>query len=431
MDEEDQKLLDAFKALNIKPKADTAEELKAWLTDYGSVKEENVTEPVPKTEVKQVITSSHQPRISIFYGDTDSLTKGEVTYDQWKYEVQSLMYEKTYKQEVILQAIRRSLRGEASRILMRLGPGVSFIGILEKFESVYGVVDSKECLLAKFYSAKQKEKESVTEWSCRLEDILNKAAERGLVKHGDTNDMLRSMLWTGMRQDFKDISGYKFEMIKDFDKLRVELRKIEQYHEGQSDTKTIKTESKDVLNPSESTCKKKTEMEEVKDMIKTMSTTVTNMKQQLNEVSGVVHRQQVNVEQNSQTRPIYGTERRYGNRFNSGNVNRLPPPNAGNRQPQSMNKDMSYQQGGFKGNQHSWQGPPGGQRNTHQQQPQQQHQFQQQRGRGGERYRNRYDQATENIDPNFNMGPLCFRCRQRGHYQWECTTRLDHANRLN
>lgn len=131
------------------------------------------------------------------------------------------------------------------------------------------------------------------------------------------------------------------------------MRKIEQYHEGQSDTKTIKTESKDVLNPSESTCKKKTEMEEVKDMIKTMSTTVTNMKQQLNEVSGVVHRQQVNVEQNSQTRPIYGTERRYGNRFNSGNVNRLPPPNAGNRQPQSMNKDMSYQQGGFKGNQHS------------------------------------------------------------------------------
>lgn len=61
-----------------------------------------------------------------------------------------------------MQAIRRSVRGEASRILMRLGTGVDIETILEKFESVYGTVDTKEELLAKFYSAKQGESEDIT-----------------------------------------------------------------------------------------------------------------------------------------------------------------------------------------------------------------------------------------------------------------------------
>lgn len=29
---------------------------------------------------------------------------------------------------------------------------------------------------------------------------------------------------------------------------------------------------------------------------------------------------------------------------------------------------------------------------------------------------------------SFNTGPLCFRCRQYGHYQWRCpVTRMDHS----
>lgn len=54
-----------------------------------------------------------------------------------------------------VQAIRRSVRGEASRIQMSLGTGVDIETILEKFESVYYTVETKEELLAKVYSAKQ------------------------------------------------------------------------------------------------------------------------------------------------------------------------------------------------------------------------------------------------------------------------------------
>ena len=193
--EEDKKLLEAFKSLNVKQKVDSPQDLQKWLEDYGRVKEE-----------KTVTVSSHQPRLSIFYGDTDSLVKGDATYEQWKYEIKSLIHDKTYKIEAVLQAIRRSVIGEASRILMRLGPTADISAILDKFESVYGVVDTKECLLAKFYSARQSPEEDVTTWSCRLEDILN----RGLVRKQDTNEMLKSMFWTGLRHELKDVSGYKF-----------------------------------------------------------------------------------------------------------------------------------------------------------------------------------------------------------------------------
>ncbi len=175
--DEEMKLLAAFKELKVKPKADSVKDLDAWLKAYGGASgatgDTGATTPA-------ISVNSHQPRLSIFYGDTISVTKGEVTYDQWRYEIRSMLLEKTYKLEVIAQAIRRSVRGEAGRIMMRLGPGSSMSETLDKFESVYGVVDSKEALLAKFYSAQQTTDEDVTQWSCRLEDILNSAVERGI-----------------------------------------------------------------------------------------------------------------------------------------------------------------------------------------------------------------------------------------------------------
>lgn len=30
-----------------------------------------------------------------------------------------------------------------------------------------------------------------------------------------------------------------------------------------------------------------------------------------------------------------------------------------------------------------------------------------------------------------NTGPQCYRCRQFGHFQWQCNVRLDHSKHLN
>lgn len=112
----------------------------------------------------------------------------------------------------------------------RLGISATIPEILDKFERVYGDVDTKEHLLSKFYSAKQGETKNVTKWSCRLEDILSTAVERKLVEPENVNKMLRNMFWQGLKPALKDISGYKFEKKNDFDKLRVEIRKLELDH---------------------------------------------------------------------------------------------------------------------------------------------------------------------------------------------------------
>ena len=219
-EQEGKQLIEAFNKLKIKPKFDTTEDLQTWLKEYGAQQTVKVEPTTTSATATTTVTTTQQPRISLFYGDN---VKGEATYAQWVYKVKCLLLEKTHKSEALAQAIRRSLRGEASNLARRLGIGATIPQILEKFESVYGEVDTKEHLLAKFYSAKQEENEDVATLSCRLEDILSTAVERKLVDSSSVNEMLRNMFWQGLKPVLKDISGYKFEKIKDFDKLRVEL----------------------------------------------------------------------------------------------------------------------------------------------------------------------------------------------------------------
>lgn len=39
--------------------------------------------------------------------------------------------------------------------------------------------------------------------------------------------MLYGKLWIGLRDDLKDVSGYKYDIIEDFNKLQIVLRQIE------------------------------------------------------------------------------------------------------------------------------------------------------------------------------------------------------------
>jgi type I site-specific restriction endonuclease len=100
--------------------------------------------------------------------------------------------------------IRRSLTGSAARLVMYQGHDKPIDKILDVLNSVYGTVDNKEQLLAEFYSARQRDDEDVTTWSNRLQD------------YRDMHSILHAMSWRGLRQELKDISGHKHDMIKDF-----------------------------------------------------------------------------------------------------------------------------------------------------------------------------------------------------------------------
>lgn len=71
-----------------------------------------------------------------------------------------LLDQDIYPKHVIEQAIRRSLRGDAAKIAMRLGCEAPVRELLQ-FDSVFGVVETKEALLTQFYSARQKADEEL------------------------------------------------------------------------------------------------------------------------------------------------------------------------------------------------------------------------------------------------------------------------------
>lgn len=186
-------------------------------------------ESTPKPKPANVDDSqlfSRPPRISNFSG---AVSKGEVSFEAWKYEVKCLMKDNIYHRDLLLQSVRQSLKGEASRLAMHLGENATLDNILQKLETVYGIVESGMTLLQQFYNAQQEIQEPVAEYGCRLEDIINKAIQRGAVARHQVDEMLRNKLWSGLRDgSMKSSTRYKYETVKDFDTLVAELRAVEQ-----------------------------------------------------------------------------------------------------------------------------------------------------------------------------------------------------------
>ena len=244
MAEEEKKFIDIVKTWGDVPQAGTEEELEEWMLAHlrtagkVPVETEDDQEPPPNlgtagVKSEEFVSTQHTPgavqhipRISTFSGDTDS--KSDVGFDLWSYEVRCLIKEGVYSQAAILQAVRRSLKGEAGRVVMRCGDGADVDQILDRLDAVYGIVDTGETFLAQFYAARQGKEENVTKWGCRLEDLLDKAIQVGLIAGKDLDEMLRNRFWMGLRTDLKQTSRHKFDTVRSFDRLRVEIRMIEQ-----------------------------------------------------------------------------------------------------------------------------------------------------------------------------------------------------------
>ncbi|XP_060075931.1 uncharacterized protein LOC132555598 [Ylistrum balloti] len=227
-----EKIKDVFAEMGVTPKCDSAEEFKNWMLDYmsstGAIsksgKDVKPKEPIAGGPSKQHVFTQ-PPRLPFFSGDPTS--KGEVPYELWKYDADCLLRDETIPKETALRVIRSSLRGNAGMIAMRLGPKASVGDLLAHLETNYGVVDDHEALLGKFFSAHQQEGEDVASWGCRLEDLLMKVSRCEMLSQSKRNDMLHSRIWKGLLPKLKERSATKYELTKDYNELKVELRKLE------------------------------------------------------------------------------------------------------------------------------------------------------------------------------------------------------------
>ncbi|RUS68980.1 hypothetical protein EGW08_023257 [Elysia chlorotica] len=125
-----------------------------------------------------------QPRLPLFSGESK-----DTAFDLWRYEVECLRAEGKREADIRM-AIRRSLKGQASRTLMTLGVGASVDDILRKFQSVFGPTETAQNILSRFYGLKQGQAEDAGSFAARLEDVILQAVQLGRVRREDVDAML-------------------------------------------------------------------------------------------------------------------------------------------------------------------------------------------------------------------------------------------------
>ncbi|XP_055954536.1 uncharacterized protein LOC130013600 [Patella vulgata] len=270
-----------------KTEDDVAEWMEDVLKSKGKwpVKSDDETESSTKSRPPV----NPMPKLSMFYGEPG---KGEVSYDLWRYEVDCLISEGVYDNHVILLAIRRSLKGEAGKVIMRLGPHVDVKTVLAKLHSVYGTCEEAESLIGLFYSAKQYPSETVTDWACRLEDIFARVTREGSPDPKESDETLRNVFWRGLLPHLRDLSAHKYDKSTSFDTLRVQLRRIEHdvnQRNLSASTATSKPNPFNMIHTKSSN----SEFQELKGIVHSISSQVSGLKDQVSQLAYKVDRPKV------------------------------------------------------------------------------------------------------------------------------------------
>ena len=215
---EELKLLEAFHSLKVTPKVETTEVLLSFIKYMG--KELMKEEAADTDSTRKPTKTHHYPRISTFY---DEDNKGEVSLPTFKFEVEALISENNFTEKQILLGIRRAVKGNANDVLHRLGIGVGIKEVMEKLKNSF---ETEEIILRKFYACQQETSETVATYASRIEKMFARAVTLGGMKKGD-NKILKKVFDQGLKPQIKHLAFSKCDLIEDYDKFKIEVRKIE------------------------------------------------------------------------------------------------------------------------------------------------------------------------------------------------------------
>ena len=191
----------------------------------------------------------HLPRLATFSGDA---AKGEMSYEHWRFEVRGLQKDHVFAEPLILQAIRRSLRGKAAEVVLHLGEEVHIQDILQKMDKIFGNVLPSENILELFYTARQETREDIASWACRIEDLLAQLRAKNAVTSEVSEVMLKTKFYSGLRlANVKNAIRHKFDGGDSYSDLIVAARVAELETSTSTTTKTAKVNQATTLSSSE------------------------------------------------------------------------------------------------------------------------------------------------------------------------------------
>jgi hypothetical protein len=205
-------------------------------------------------------------------------------YDDWKMEVNWLLASNIYSDYVIAQVVRNSLKGHTRKVLTSLSPHTSTRDIMAKMDEIYGNVKGGDSLLQEFFSAKQLDKESSSDWGIRLENILQRVIDTGEIDQAKGEDMLRRKFWKGLKSEkLREACRNTYESKETFTALRrkareeeddIELRRKETEKEFQRTEQKI--EKPAIHQPIKTNSETEAKLDKILDRIKKLEEEMRN-----------------------------------------------------------------------------------------------------------------------------------------------------------
>ena len=192
------------------------------VSDMTTIKDRNTATVATNTGPMLQDSTNNFPKMSVFSGE-DPKPKSEASFEEWAYEVKYLS--RRYSEAVMGQVIRKALKGHAKQAILPMGPDATVSQILHRLEGVFGNVATPMSILQEFYTVYQKQDESVSTWSIRLEEILQRAVDKGQVRLSDKDALLRDKFWRSLRSEkLKMATILHFNTCETFDLLREKVR---------------------------------------------------------------------------------------------------------------------------------------------------------------------------------------------------------------
>ena len=231
-----------------------------------------ITRPVPSYYVPPAVSHLptgyvQPPRISPFFGDVSSKGHG-VDFDSWKFEVESLLRDGTYPEQILAPHVRQSIRGEPSRLIQTLGPHASIAAIILELEGSYGTVQDGPTLLQKAYNSHQEDQETAAGFGRRLKLLVFEACRRDGLPAASMDVVLRQIFWRGLRdQQLKNICRHRKDEAHTFDHL-VRLVRM-----GEQELVVIKRQPKELP-----TVPPRTPDPNLKDALATIASSLADLK---------------------------------------------------------------------------------------------------------------------------------------------------------
>ena len=155
---------------------------------------------------KEGVLRTNIAKLSMFSRER---TKGEVSFEQWTYELQTLW--KSYSDSALREGIQYSLREAATDAVHNMGPNVP-LDMIIKITIVYDNVRPFDLLMRDFYQADQGEEETIPSFPQGYRDSCPKlgTGSQASSPNQEEQRLLKDHLFHSSRKSIRDSMKYCF-----------------------------------------------------------------------------------------------------------------------------------------------------------------------------------------------------------------------------